>query len=157
MEAFHKRLRLRKQRSDLVVQGLRVFWVTVVLWGEIGIFYWSLSDCTWPDKSLAEVRRSPDTHEYLSLISILLYVQASSRVEPAAKHILLIADPYVLPPSTKPLAKITSWLSPSAWPSLRREAHLHKSWSVTRRLHPDLIVFLGDMLGTGRSMQDDIE
>jgi hypothetical protein len=60
MEASTKRLRLRKQRPDLVVRGLRVFWITVVLWGEIGVFYWSLSDCAWPDGSLALVRGSLD-------------------------------------------------------------------------------------------------
>lgn len=31
-----------------VVNGLRVFWVILVLWCELGIFPYQVSQCSWP-------------------------------------------------------------------------------------------------------------
>ena len=36
----------------LVLNALRLLWIVIVVWGEIGVYYWSLSSCRWPDKNL---------------------------------------------------------------------------------------------------------
>ncbi|KAA1474312.1 hypothetical protein DENSPDRAFT_824137 [Dentipellis sp. KUC8613] len=109
---------------DVLVNGLRLFWVTLVIWAEIGLFFYSLSDCRWPDRALQSV---------------------SAALRP--KHVLLVADPQVNPPS--PLAR--------TWTQLLRDIHLRKSWSAVRHVHPHMTVFLGDMLASGGSVKDDHE
>ena len=42
--------------SNILVNGLRLFWVTLVIWGEFGVFFYSLSSCRWPDKLFHRVR-----------------------------------------------------------------------------------------------------
>ncbi|VDB95220.1 unnamed protein product [Peniophora sp. CBMAI 1063] len=54
---------------------LRIVWVLIVLWLELGTYYWSTIDCIWPDEPL-------------------------SGTNPA--HVLLIADPQVLDENSYP-------------------------------------------------------
>lgn len=42
-------------RTVVVIQALRFAWVVAVVWYEIGTFFWSVSGCRWPDKSLQRV------------------------------------------------------------------------------------------------------
>ncbi|KAI0057996.1 hypothetical protein BV25DRAFT_1830545 [Artomyces pyxidatus] len=98
--------------------------MTLIIWGEIGVFFWSLSGCKWPDKQIASV---------------------ASGAPPT--HILLIADPHILPPH----------VHSQTWGQLFRDIYTRKSWAATRRMHPHAVVFLGDMLASGGSMVSDDE
>ncbi|KAH9997666.1 hypothetical protein BJV77DRAFT_1065269 [Russula vinacea] len=40
---------------------------------------------------------------------------------------------------------------------LFHDVYMHRAWKFTRRLHPHLVLFLGDMLKTGRSVESDEE
>jgi hypothetical protein len=42
---------------NVFVNGLRFVWVIVVIWCEVGTFYWAISRCKWPDKAISSVRR----------------------------------------------------------------------------------------------------
>ncbi|TFY77984.1 hypothetical protein EWM64_g6029 [Hericium alpestre] len=105
---------------DVLVNGLRLFWATLVIWGEIGLFFFSLSDCRWPDRAFRSISKATPT------------------------HVLLIADPQLLPP-----------LSTRTWTQVFRDIYLHKSWSAVRHLRPNAVLFLGDMLAAGGSYRDD--
>ncbi|KAH9485010.1 hypothetical protein JR316_0001914 [Psilocybe cubensis] len=108
----------------LVTNALRLLWVVLVIWGDLGAFFWSLSDCSWPEVKTGNVRQSPQT-----------------------THVLLVADPQV---------QHTLLLSPGSWWAnpLRRamfELNMQKSWHVTMRLRPHVVIFLGDMLANGKA------
>lgn len=55
-------------------------------------------------------------------------------------RVLLIADAQVPNPATQ-----RSW-----WGGDHVTMYLRKSWSVTSRLRPDVVIFLGDTLASGR-------
>ncbi|THH16254.1 hypothetical protein EW146_g4360 [Bondarzewia mesenterica] len=63
-------------------------------------------------------------------------------------HILLIADPHVLSDTHVRAHTLSQYV---------RDLHLHKSWTVARRLHPRAIFFLGDILASGGAINDDDE
>ena len=48
---------------DPLVAALRLGWVALVVWGEIGVFFYVLAGCRWPVPEAARtkgrVRRSP--------------------------------------------------------------------------------------------------
>ncbi|KAL1696336.1 hypothetical protein GGG16DRAFT_43723, partial [Schizophyllum commune] len=111
----------------LVLNALRLLWIVIVVWGEIGVYYWSLSSCRWPDKSLPQ--DAPPT------------------------HILLISDPQVRPP--RDFWEDTSWFASAR--EFFFELNLKRNWHVTRRLKPQTIFFLGDMLASGKYVHSEPE
>lgn len=52
------RYKSRLCAAPIDVHALRLFWIALVLWYEYGTFFWSVSGCRWPDKSLQNVRRN---------------------------------------------------------------------------------------------------
>lgn len=112
----------------LITNALRLIWVVVVISGELGAFFWSLSGCRWPSIDLGHKVRQKVKNT----------------------HVLLIADPQVQHPAL--LARKSRWASPMrrAW----FELNLRKSWHVASRLSPDAVIFLGDMLGNGKMSQN---
>ncbi|KAJ6587063.1 hypothetical protein DFH09DRAFT_910520 [Mycena vulgaris] len=46
-----------------VINAIRLTWIVVLVWGELGIYFWSLSSCKWPE--IAEWRRGKPTHVLL--------------------------------------------------------------------------------------------
>jgi predicted phosphodiesterase len=40
---------------------------------------------------------------------------------------------------------------------LYNDIYTRRAWKVTRHMHPDLVIFLGDMLRTGRFVESDDE
>ncbi|KAL1717433.1 hypothetical protein EV715DRAFT_274297 [Schizophyllum commune] len=111
----------------LVLNALRLLWIVIVVWGEIGVYYWSLSSCRWPDKNLPQ-HASPT-------------------------HILLISDPQVRPP--RDFWEDTSWFASAR--EFFFELNLKRNWHVTRRLKPQTIFFLGDMLASGKYVHSEQE
>ncbi|KAJ7076352.1 hypothetical protein B0H15DRAFT_925189 [Mycena belliarum] len=47
----------------VVINGIRLAWIVVLVWGELGIYFWSLSSCKWPET--ADWRRGKPTHVLL--------------------------------------------------------------------------------------------
>lgn len=104
----------------------RLCWVVILIWGELGIFFWSLSSCRWPN--LKDSTEKPT-------------------------RVLLISDPQVRPPSDA--QKDTLWSS-----RIRQfifDLNMKKSWHVTTRLQPHAVIFLGDMLASGKSIKNETE
>ncbi|OAX44101.1 hypothetical protein K503DRAFT_839588 [Rhizopogon vinicolor AM-OR11-026] len=127
MSFIHER-RTRNSRllsRNTIITLLRFFWVVVVIWCEFGVFFYSLSDCKWPDKELK---------------------QTGSSEKPT--RVLLISDPQLPNPSRSG----TSWFDYGT--STR---YLRKGWSVVTRLHPHAVVWLGDLLASGRYITSDDE
>jgi hypothetical protein len=62
-------------------------------------------------------------------------------------HILLVADAQI------PMRQAHS----QTITGLFHDVYMHRAWKMTRRLHPHLVLFLGDMLKTGRSVESDDE
>ncbi|KAG9316319.1 hypothetical protein JVU11DRAFT_2350 [Chiua virens] len=122
--------RLYKSRlfsKPTIILALRFFWVIVVIWCDFGIFFYSLSNCRWPDKVVQSTRSESD-------------------VTPT--RVLLIADVRLRNPSVPP----NSWFGRD--PDL---AYLRKSWSVASRLRPDVVMFLGDTLASSRHVVSEAE
>ncbi|KAI0915727.1 hypothetical protein AcV5_003567 [Taiwanofungus camphoratus] len=113
--------RLRTVLSSIkLVHWLRLVWCLTVLWCEFGAFHLSLTSCQWPDNALS--------------------VQQSL----SSTHVLLIADPQIrFTPSSQ-----------RTWTSVLRQFFynltLRKNWHFASRLHPDIVIFLGDMAAAGR-------
>ncbi|KAG8213657.1 Metallo-dependent phosphatase-like protein [Butyriboletus roseoflavus] len=103
--------------------GLRAVWIIVVVWLELGTFRFALHDCRWPDS------RQPHI--------------PNSRVV----RILVIADPQIIDRHSYPgRGALLSALSQSVV-----DLNLRKSWNFAfRRLRPNAVVVLGDMMDNGR-------
>ncbi|KAJ7594335.1 hypothetical protein C8J56DRAFT_926496 [Mycena floridula] len=112
----------RLYRRTVVVNTFRLAWIVVIIWGELGLFYWSLSGCRWPDATLL----------------------ASGSTKPT--HVMLIADAQVRHPSAFRME--TSWIG--FLRQFVFDLNLKKSWHVTARLRPHFIIFLGDMTAHGK-------
>ncbi|KAF9451972.1 hypothetical protein P691DRAFT_661989 [Macrolepiota fuliginosa MF-IS2] len=110
----------RLYSPTITTNALRLLWVLLILWGELGIYFWSISPCRWPTSG-------------------------------EASHALLISDAQINVPSLQPT---------SSFPYLRDfifERFLRKSWHVTNRLKPHVVFFLGDMLGSGKSVRNEAQ
>ncbi|KZT67161.1 Metallo-dependent phosphatase [Daedalea quercina L-15889] len=111
---------------------LRVFWIGVVGHGEIWTFSQHVGRCRWPDTALYSEHDSSD-----SLLGI--------------KHMLLVADPQILDEQSYPGR--SPWL---VWLTrLLVDLNMRKSWRAALALHPNAVVFLGDMMDNGRMDQSD--
>ncbi|CAE6419461.1 unnamed protein product, partial [Rhizoctonia solani] len=115
--------------KPLVINALRFFWICLVVWLEVGVFYWSLRSCHWPDSSIRTARR------------------------PQPTHVMLIADPQIIDhrsyPGRPEWAKtLTQFVV---------DSNLRKSWRAAKRLSPDIVIFLGDMMDGGRYRMLDQE
>ncbi|KAJ7188118.1 hypothetical protein C8R46DRAFT_1053710 [Mycena filopes] len=111
----------------VVINGVRLSWIVVLVWGEIGIYFWSLSSCKWPENP--EWRHGKPT------------------------HVLLISDPQVRHPSV--VWSESSWLKSLS--QFSYEITLKRSWHVARRLNPHAVFFLGDMLSSGKYVRSEAE
>ncbi|KAI0260872.1 hypothetical protein BC834DRAFT_973150 [Gloeopeniophorella convolvens] len=48
---------VRTFAPDPLVAALRFAWVTLIIWGEIGVFLYALSGCRWPTPAFAMAAR----------------------------------------------------------------------------------------------------
>ncbi|KAH7920776.1 Metallo-dependent phosphatase [Leucogyrophana mollusca] len=108
----------------LFVNGLRMTWVLLVLWYELGTFVQVLSSCDWPDSNQP--------------------VPTDARVV----RVLVIADPQVIDHRSYP--DRGRWLS--ALSQFIVDLNLRRSWRNTfHQLRPHAVIFLGDMMDGGRT------
>ncbi|THV02395.1 hypothetical protein K435DRAFT_827551 [Dendrothele bispora CBS 962.96] len=113
----------------VVVNILRMLWASIMIWGEFGIYLWSVSFCKWPDSGL------------------------TSASHHGATHVLLISDPQIHKPSI--FQDESSWSS--LIKQLIYDVNLKKSWRFTKRLQPHVVFFLGDLLASGRGVNSETE
>ncbi|KAG6842150.1 hypothetical protein C0991_001643 [Blastosporella zonata] len=115
----------------VVVNGLRIFWVIITLWYELGVFFHSVSSCDWPDAALQS---------------------SSPHAAGTPSHVLLVADPQILDHRSYPeRGQFLTYLS-----RLVVDLNLRKNWWAALRKTPDVVIFLGDMMDGGRiDMSDD--
>lgn len=73
--------------------------------------------------------------------------------KPTPAHLLVIADTQVLDDHSLP--SVSTHLRPIV--KFLVDSSLRKSWNAVRRLHPDGILFLGDMINGGRYARDPLE
>ncbi|CAE6461304.1 unnamed protein product [Rhizoctonia solani] len=121
--------RARVYSQPLVINSLRFFWICLIFWLEIGVFYWSLRSCHWPDSTIKTAQR------------------------PHPTHVMLIADPQIIDHRSYPGRP--EWLK--ALSQFIVDSNLRKSWRAARHLSPDIVVFLGDMMDGGRYRMLDQE
>lgn len=146
----HSRLRLLSKPTILL--ALRFFWVIVVIWCEFGVFFYSLSDCRWPDKDFKPVsRHNQHLDEWLSLnppSKARSLLGSPPGVKPT--RVLLIADVRLRNPTT--ISAPFSWFTHD--PEL---AYLRKGWRVASRLRPNVVMFLGDTFASSRHITSEAE
>jgi len=115
-----------------VVNGLRVFWIVITIWYELGAFFSSGRHCDWPDSTL---------------------LVTSSQDHDPPSHVLLVADPQILDHRSYPeRGPYLTFLT-----QLVVDLNLRKNWWVALRKRPHAVVFLGDMMDGGRFDMTDNE
>ena len=123
--------------KTLLLWILRFIWTVAILWGEIGAFFFSVSDCRWPDKILRRVSIGSCFFDPCQPQAESPAPKPGEEVKPT--HVLLVADPQVLDDKAHGVFK-----------KFIIESNLRKSWDVAKRLKPHAVVFLGDMMSGGR-------
>lgn len=76
--------------------------------------------------------------------------RTSERLE--STRVLFISDPQIRHPSSN--AELT-WIG--YFRQLVFHVNIRKSWRVTTRLRPNVVIFLGDMLASGKSIKIEAE
>lgn len=124
------------------VNALRAIWVLVILWNELGVFFYIGSDCQWPGSV------GPPTSSYYSLNLTLL-----GQPQDLPSRVLIVADPQILDHRSyhgRP------WYI-TALSQFIVDLNIRKSWRAARRTKPHAVVVLGDMMDGGRFAMDDNE
>ncbi|KAK0454946.1 Metallo-dependent phosphatase-like protein [Armillaria borealis] len=117
-------------RNRLAVSALRTLWIIIILWFELGTFYYAVARCSWPD--VDAVPQAP---------------------KDSTKHVLIVADPQILDLHSYPgRSALLTFLS-----RLFTDLNLRKSWKAATKKNPDAVVFLGDMMDGGRFEMTDSE
>lgn len=135
---------IRPFLPDNLLAALRLGWVLLVFWGEIGVFLYTFSVCRWPVLTHNSVRFP---RLYFGAALFIRARQVDNSVGTRPTHILLVADAQI--PMRPTHSQTIS--------GLFHDVYMHRAWKFTRRLHPHLVLFLGDMLKTGRSVESDEE
>ncbi|KAF8608899.1 Metallo-dependent phosphatase [Ceratobasidium sp. AG-I] len=128
-ELTDSKRRTRTYPKPVIINGLRFFWICLIVWLEVGVFHWSLRSCHWPDKEIQTARR------------------------PHPTHVMLIADPQVIDHRSYPGRRL--WFK--ALTQFIVDSNLRKSWRAAKRLSPNMVIFLGDMMDGGRYRMLDEE
>ncbi|KAL0956446.1 hypothetical protein HGRIS_002594 [Hohenbuehelia grisea] len=111
---------------------MRLLWTGVILWFELGTFFYSIRRCPWP--SVATIH----THSHQELPRL---------------HVLIAADPQILDHRSYPdRPAYLTYLS-----QIFTDLNLRKSWRAALRTRPHAVVFLGDMMDNGRAVQTQSE
>lgn len=112
------------------INALRFVWLLLILYHELFLFPISLRSCTWPSPPHALPNAAPTP----------------------ASRVLLLADPQILDLQSYPdrhwtLQYLSQWIV---------DLNMRKSWWAARRLEPDVVLVLGDMMDRGRAdISDD--
>ncbi|KAH9855252.1 Metallo-dependent phosphatase-like protein [Lenzites betulinus] len=122
---------LRTNVIPRAVNFLRLIWMLVMLWYELGTFYSHTASCLWPDDALT----------------------SASAPSLSPTHVLLVADPQILDHRSYPdrppwLMRLSQFIV---------DLNIRKSWRAVRRRRPDSVVFVGDMMDSGRVDMSDEE
>ncbi|KAF9793237.1 hypothetical protein BJ322DRAFT_113506 [Thelephora terrestris] len=119
----------RATSPDVVQKAFIALWCLTVIWCEVGFFHLSLKDCRWPEKHLKVTSKR-------------------------FSHILVVSDTQIKNPAIAP-----SWTSSffAAFERLLFDLHLKKSWHFAMHFKPHHIIFLGDMMASGRRAVSDEE
>ncbi len=131
-------------RNRLAVSALRTLWIIIILWFELGTFYYAVARCSWPDVDVA-VR--PLFHSSFRQLNL------TQAPKDSTKHVLIVADPQILDLRSYPgRSTLLTFLS-----RLFTDLNLRKSWKAATKKNPDAVVFLGDMMDGGRTEMTDSE
>ncbi|KZT62021.1 hypothetical protein CALCODRAFT_479504 [Calocera cornea HHB12733] len=122
--------RIPRWRRAGAIDILRASWIIIILWGELGKFYASVSWCSWPDRTFR-------------------YVDAQNR----PTRIMIVSDPQILDRRSYPgragiLTRLTQFIV---------DLNLRKNWKAALRMRPQIVLFLGDMMDGGRYAKDPDE
>jgi ethanolamine phosphate phosphodiesterase len=138
-------------RHKLFIHSLRLCWIAVTLWLELGPFNRVLSSCHWP---AAHPQTKDDVRMYPTSFLDSRSPPVQSEPHPRITNILLIADPQILDSHSYSdrgplLSRLTQFIV---------DFNLRKSWRlVALKLRPHVVVFLGDMMDGGRGDMGDVE
>lgn len=122
------------------LEWLRLLWFVSVYWVEKARYTFNAS-CNWNDRDLA----SHTVREHRFQDSLVIQLSPPDSQTPT--HVLLISDPRV---RYGPLYKSTFLNSLYNW---FYELSLRKTWQAALSYNPHAVIFLGDMLASGRKVK----
>jgi ethanolamine phosphate phosphodiesterase len=136
----------RRWAHGTFINALRLLWIILILWGEMGVYFWSLRSCSWPDDILVcsqlDVPMTGFSH-----------YEFQDTIYENPTHIMLISDPQV--------SFISVFNNGATSIGLLQQylldLNLRKSWNVASRLKPQYVIFLGNMLARGPSVKTETE
>ena len=133
---------------DPLVAALRLGWLALIVWGEIGVFVYALAGCNWPVPAAVHINK---VLRFFPIAKEILPADTGSKSE--VTNVLLVADAQL----PDPQARDDSPLGLDYAVELARSVYVRRAWRATRQLRPHVVLFLGDMLKSGRSVRSDDE
>jgi hypothetical protein len=140
---------------DPLVAALRLGWVVLIVWGEIGVFVYALAGCNWPVPGAVRSinNKKVAVHAFFPIANF----QTDNWRKVEVTHVLLVADAQLPDPRALLAAHDDSPLGLDYVVELARTVYVRRAWRATRQLRPHVVLFLGDMLKSGRSVRSDDE
>lgn len=136
---------------DPFVAALRWAWVALIIWGEIGVFFYALSGCRWPRTGTQEKVRLC----FFPLLPLPTVALNFRTLQVQQTHVLLVADAQL--PNPHALAQVDDWTVSAYAAEVTRTVYVRRAWRAARQMRPHVVLFLGDMLKSGRSVHSDDE
>ncbi|KAJ2654918.1 hypothetical protein IWW48_005818 [Coemansia sp. RSA 1200] len=124
------------KRPRTVVRGLRAVWVAAVVYGEVGVYYWRIGRCRWPE---AETETDADAN-------------AEAEAEAGRPtRVAIVADAQIVDHysygQTGALLRIVEFFT---------DIYVRKAYLVLQDVRqPAIVVNLGDLMDGGRELEED--
>lgn len=126
-----------------VVQGSRMSWILLILWLEMGLWYWSLRECKWPDETWTLLNPSVRNRG------------PQATTIPSPSHLLLLSDVNIFDSSSP--SSVSPWLR-SAARTLTGHAMSRGFAFLCKTFNPQGIIFLGNVISGGHlSRETELE
>ncbi|KAI9286381.1 Metallo-dependent phosphatase-like protein [Umbelopsis sp. AD052] len=136
------------KRSHPLILALKVIWFLSIFTGEYLGFWKASHDCApWPKSPSWKMRPSASRQE----LSNNDHRQIDGTVRPY--NIMIIGDPQLTDKYSYGRKGVIQWIT-----EFYSDQYMRRNWKkLNRKLRPDAVVFLGDLMDGGREWPDDRE
>ncbi|KAI8581236.1 hypothetical protein K450DRAFT_233773 [Umbelopsis ramanniana AG] len=136
------------KRSPPLLFALKVIWLLSIFTGEYLGFWKASHDCApWPKSPSWNIRSSASRQE----LSHNDHRQIDSTARPY--NIMIIGDPQLTDKYSYGRKGVIQWIT-----EFYSDQYMRRNWKkLNRKLRPDAVVFLGDLMDGGREWPDDRE
>jgi hypothetical protein len=158
----------KSKRSNIIVAAFKLVWFLAIFIGEFFAFWRASSRCSpWPVNSSwnTQTPRSHTLDNEIQRVSSLLEIsltECKGKADFCVLYcnfsiiyylkILIIGDPQLTDKFSYGRTGIIQWLT-----EFYSDLYMQRNWNkLNRKLKPDAVVFLGDLMDGGREWTDDM-